>query len=182
METLSALTLLLLLNHLTASCTTQITQSAPASVTTPSRHPNNNDSSLITCGTCDRTVAWEDRSIVCESCNQWSQATCQSVGPAHLTTSMSLMLADTGLSVVAPTTAVSSIDLHAVSPKHTDSTACSIKFTYEAFTPFHSSTPTHTSKQDWNRNRPLRILNIKFKSAVAKKTNRNQLSHPEYKA
>ena len=35
--------------------------------------------SIYPCGTCDRPVTWEDRGIVCDTCNQWYHVTCQSM-------------------------------------------------------------------------------------------------------
>jgi len=31
------------------------------------------------CGTCDKPVSWDDRGIVCDTCNQWYHACCQSM-------------------------------------------------------------------------------------------------------
>jgi len=30
------------------------------------------------CGTCDKPVTWDDRGIVCDTCNKWYHAHCQS--------------------------------------------------------------------------------------------------------
>ena len=53
-------------------------QSVPTAETMSSQR-SKGDSSLAPCATCDRTVAWEDRGVVCESCNQWFHASCQNV-------------------------------------------------------------------------------------------------------
>ena len=31
------------------------------------------------CGTCDKTVDWEDMGIICETCDQWYHAGCQNI-------------------------------------------------------------------------------------------------------
>ena len=38
-----------------------------------------NDSTKYMCGTCDNTVTWEHRGIVCETCDQWYQIDCQNI-------------------------------------------------------------------------------------------------------
>jgi hypothetical protein len=35
--------------------------------------------SLYPCGTCDKPVTWDDGGIVCDTCNQWYHANCQSM-------------------------------------------------------------------------------------------------------
>jgi hypothetical protein len=40
--------------------------------------PSTSDS-LYPCGTCDKPVTWDDRGIVCDTCNQWYHANCQSM-------------------------------------------------------------------------------------------------------
>ena len=54
-------------------------QSVPTAETMSSQQWSKGDSSLAPCATCDRTVAWEDHGVVCESCNQWFHASCQNV-------------------------------------------------------------------------------------------------------
>jgi hypothetical protein len=31
------------------------------------------------CGTCDKTVNWEERGVICETCDQWYHAGCQNI-------------------------------------------------------------------------------------------------------
>ncbi|KAK3102283.1 hypothetical protein FSP39_010205 [Pinctada imbricata] len=38
-----------------------------------------NSSTLYPCGTCDQPVTWDDRGIVCDTCNQWYHTQCQAV-------------------------------------------------------------------------------------------------------
>jgi hypothetical protein len=40
--------------------------------------PSTSDS-LYPCGICDKPVTWDDRGIVCDTCNQWYHANCQSM-------------------------------------------------------------------------------------------------------
>ena len=37
------------------------------------------ESTKFPCGTCDRTVTWEERGVACESCGLWYHASCQSI-------------------------------------------------------------------------------------------------------
>ena len=43
----------------------------------PSGSTTNN--TVYPCGTCDKAVTWDDRGIVCDTCNQWYHAHCQSI-------------------------------------------------------------------------------------------------------
>jgi hypothetical protein len=38
------------------------------------------DATIYPCGTCDQPVTWDDRGIVCDTCNQWYHISCQSMG------------------------------------------------------------------------------------------------------
>lgn len=38
-----------------------------------------NNSTIYPCGTCDNPVTWDDKGIVCDTCNQWYHAHCQSM-------------------------------------------------------------------------------------------------------
>ena len=40
----------------------------------------NSDASRYNCGTCDRTVSWDQKGVACESCGLWYHASCQSIG------------------------------------------------------------------------------------------------------
>jgi hypothetical protein len=37
------------------------------------------DETIYPCGTCDQPVTWENRCIVCDTCNQWYHVSCQSM-------------------------------------------------------------------------------------------------------
>ena len=43
------------------------------------------DATIYPCGTCDQPVTWEDRGIVCDTCNQWYHISCQSMGTVYPT-------------------------------------------------------------------------------------------------
>ena len=36
-------------------------------------------STTYNCGTCDLPVTWQDKAIMCDTCNQWYHPTCQSI-------------------------------------------------------------------------------------------------------
>ena len=38
-----------------------------------------NDSTRYSCGTCDQSVNWDHKGIVCETCDQWFHTDCQNV-------------------------------------------------------------------------------------------------------
>ena len=42
-------------------------------------NPGPENSTVYPCGTRDQPVTWEERGIVCDTCNQWYHATCQSM-------------------------------------------------------------------------------------------------------
>ena len=42
-------------------------------------NPGPENSTVYPCGTCDQPVTWEERCLVCDTCNQCYHATCQSM-------------------------------------------------------------------------------------------------------
>ncbi|CAC5424199.1 unnamed protein product [Mytilus coruscus] len=52
------------------------------------------DKTVFLCGTCDEPVTWEDRGIMCDTCNQWYHTTCQSISSR----TYSILLEDSAIS------------------------------------------------------------------------------------
>ena len=103
-----------------------------------------NDSSLAPRRTCGRTVAWEDRGIVCKTCGQWFYSSCQGIGHRSYI--------DLGASNINCYCEVSgnpncisvAFDLHGIDQLESVF-SCTPSFTHDinqSFTPFHISAPT----------------------------------------
>jgi len=50
------------------------------------------DANIYPCGTCDQPVTWDDRSIVCYTCNQWYKCTIFRANPWALDPTMNLQM------------------------------------------------------------------------------------------
>ena len=142
-----------------------------------------NNSTKYPCGTCDITVTWKDRGVACESCGMWFHAACQSIGsasysnlndsniswkciicdnPNYSNISFDLFGIETEIvSQISPSKTTESIDisLDPISPISRSSN----------FIPNHASTPSTASKPNKQNYRPLRLVNINFRSARGKK-------------
>ena len=137
---------------------------------------NSSNISKYPCGTCDCTVTWDDRGVACESCGMWYHAHCQSISsnsykdlqdsniswrcvicgnPNYSNVSFDLF----GVEVeqASPNSKNSSLSLDPTSP------------TTNSFNPYLVSTPTRVCKQNKLSSRPLRLVNINFRSARGKK-------------
>ncbi|KAI8516360.1 hypothetical protein Bbelb_049410 [Branchiostoma belcheri] len=129
-------------------------------------------SSCVPCGICERTVGWSVRGIECESCGCCFHASCQNIGTQSYL--------DLGASDVkwyselcnAPNYSSVAYDLQGVESENADldvESCDSENLTFcssDSFHPTHNSTPTRQKKQD--KNRPLRILNVNFQSIRGK--------------
>ena len=139
----------------------------------PTPHiPDPNNSSLAPCGTCDRNVGWApDRGVACETCGLWFHATCMNIGSrtySGLDASDVSWYCDVCKS---PNYSTVAFDLHGVEQDSVGTPFSTSHFSFhsnDTFAPNHCSTPTRQSQQNKNKNRPLRIVNINFRSAVGK--------------
>ena len=117
------------------------------------------NTSRYPCGTCDNTVKWADKGTECETCGQWYHAHCQSIG-----TQSYVELDDSQVHwhcIICGNNNYSSIafDLHDLE---------NVEPPYCEFKPYHSSTPSKP-KNPQRKSRPLRLLNINFRSATGKR-------------
>ena len=146
----------------------------PAPLPDPStpQNPDANDSSQAPCGICDRNVGWApDRGVACETCGLWFHATCMNIGSQTY-----LKLDDTEVSWhcdVCKSLNYSTVayDLHGIEQESANTPSSLPHFSFhssDTFSPNHCSTPTRQRQQNKNENRPLRIVNINFRSAVGK--------------
>eukprot|EP00745_Piridium_sociabile_P045808 TRINITY_DN9988_c0_g2_i1.p1 TRINITY_DN9988_c0_g2~~TRINITY_DN9988_c0_g2_i1.p1 ORF type:complete len:264 (+),score=32.88 TRINITY_DN9988_c0_g2_i1:50-841(+) len=120
------------------------------------------------CGTCNIPVTWSQAGIVCETCGQWFHAACQSVG--------STSYGELGKSdvmwhcIICDNENQSRVvyDLYGLDGTGVETSISSIQ-SDKCFHPLHSSTPTRASQQNKKRSRPLRMLNVNFRSVVGKR-------------
>ena len=129
------------------------------------------------CGTCDKTVDWEDRGIICETCDQWCHAGCQNIhtisyqqlGDSELNISWYCIVCNNPnySSTVHDYQSIEVSDMSNMSysrisdiPPHSPEASLPIR-------PVHSSTPTRKTGPK-TCNQPLTILNINFQSIKSK--------------
>ena len=124
------------------------------------------------CGTCDLAVHWNDRGLVCDQCGQWFHGQCQSVDNINYD-----LLGDSSTqwfcAICGSRKSKTAFDLHDVDWAEASlpdfSLNSCITPTDLQFQPQHASTPTRSSQRDKWKERPLRVLNINFQSASAKR-------------
>ena len=137
------------------------------------------DASRFNCGTCDRTVAWDQKGIACETCGLWYHASCQSIGGKSYedlgTSDMTWHCVVCG----NPNYSNIAFDLYSLhnetSTKEPSLMANPNNTTIPPlspdgnFKPIHASTPTRASLQDKFNTRPIRLLNVNFRSVIGSK-------------
>ena len=126
------------------------------------------------CGTCDRSVKWNQRGVACESCGQWFHLGCQDL---ELDTEEYEKLGESDISwrcVICDNAnySTTAFDLHGLSNVHQEfsqSSNCTMNSNLDgSFHPLHASTPTRSSKQDKHTRRPLRFLTLNCRSIIGK--------------
>jgi hypothetical protein len=126
------------------------------------------ESTVFLCGTCEEPVTWEDKAIMCDTCNQWYHTTCQSVNsqtynmlaeenaiawdclicdcPNYSSVCFELILSTSNsFSVLSDTS------LHSPLPS-------------DHIKPVHASTPERKKQNANSSNVPLKMLTINFQS------------------
>ncbi|KAI8495881.1 hypothetical protein Bbelb_262970 [Branchiostoma belcheri] len=130
------------------------------------------------CGTCDRTVGWDDRGLACDTCGQWFHAHCQSMD-----TELYQHHEDLGdnvswhCAICGNPNSKTVFDLYGVEQEsqsgmtHSDASinSCSTPTELQMKRPLHSSTPTRINQQDKQMKRPLRLVNLNLQSSPGKK-------------
>ena len=117
------------------------------------------------CGTCDDSVHWSHRGVVCETCGRWHHTKCQNI---HTRTYENL-----GNSQVIwnctqcdmPNYSSTAFDLFDIEQEEFES-MCALD---PDFNPLHTSTPTRAHKQSKHIKRPLRIININCEGVTGHK-------------
>ncbi|KAL8618799.1 hypothetical protein ACOMHN_000227 [Nucella lapillus] len=152
----------------------------------PNPGPNQNSESASTsvryqCGECSITVGWDDRGVECETCGLWFHAHCQGIG-AETYEGLNNSQVHWYCSNCGCPNSVTVFDLHGtesetwttlLDPSAESETSCSTP-TEVKFQPEHTSTPTRANQQNKRLKRPLRVININFRSVTGKKA---ELSH-----
>ena len=131
------------------------------------------------CGTCDEPVTWEERGIICETCDQWYHASCQTIGSQ---TYEALGDSDLNLSwhcriCERPNYSSTVHDLHSNEVTFCTSSIGSVPDlsvsspspTSYKLKPVHSSTPAKKQQPTQQKLKvPLRVLNMNFQSIKMK--------------
>ena len=136
-----------------------------------------NDSTKYMCGTCDNTVTWEHKGIVCETCDQWYHIDCQNIHSNTYDQLHDSMISWHCLICDNPNYSTCPYDLHSLSvtsnPFETLNHLSGIdennlKSPTNIFKPSHQSTPKQKKKVTSKSKTPLRVLNINFQSIKRK--------------
>lgn len=113
-----------------------------------------NDSTKYTCGTCDNTVTWEHKGIVCETCDQWFHVDCQNIDSKTYDILNDSTISWHCLICGNPNYSICPFDLHGISSsKNTfdnlhhsmqDENSSGLSTPTNRFKPSHQSTYTHS--------------------------------------
>ena len=127
---------------------------------------NSANLSTAPCGVCDREVSWSHRGVNCDTCGLWFHAHCQDIGSQ---TYIDLDNVDITWHCVICGNAkhsMTAFDLHNVEKETLELAS---HHEDQSFRPTHSSTPTRISRQNKQKVRPLRCINVNFQSVTGKK-------------
>lgn len=140
----------------------------------PPMNTTTNKDRQYLCGTCDESVNWSQKGIICETCDQWYHANCQGVHTASYHDLNETNLSWHCLICNAPNYSDTVHDLHSNIVTNSDSihslsdlSNCSEADTTSRRKPLHTSTPIRKQAQR-KTNSPLRILNINCQSIKLK--------------
>ena len=130
------------------------------------------ESTVFLCGTCEEPVTWEDKAIMCDTCNQWYHTTCQSVNSKTYN-----MLADDNAIAwdcrICDCTNYSSVCFELIlstsnSFSVLSDTSLHSPLPYDHIKPVHASTPERKKQNANSSNVPLEMLTINFQSIKSK--------------
>ena len=132
------------------------------------------------CGTCDESVTWSQRGVVCETCGQWFHLGCQDLD-LNSREYENLDSSDISWNCVICANAnysSTAFDLFGIDNTEVSNeiSLCSIN-SDSKFNPLHSSTPSRSSRQDKHTRRPLRFVNVNCQSIVGKTAELANLAH-----
>ena len=133
------------------------------------RMSNNIESSLAPCGVCDREVSWSHKGINCDTCGLWFHAHCQDIGSRTYSNLNEEENQDLTWHCVICGNAkrsTTAFDLYGVE-RETSNIASYHE--NDLFRPNHCSTPTRVSRMNKQKFRPLRCINLNFRSVTGKK-------------
>ena len=134
------------------------------------------------CGTCDNTVTWDQRGVACESCGQWFHASCQSINNSDYNNLDSSDISWRCVICGQPNYSNITFDLYNLSTESAFgaqlSRVCesqsfnSVASMSPNFIPIHCSSPSKDrpkANQNPKYPRPLRFININFRSVKGKR-------------
>ena len=135
-------------------------------VSVPACDMSDAETSRAPCGTCDRSVLWTDKGVACESCGLWFHASCQYIGSRTYYNDLN------NSDVTWHCVICGNINHSLVAFDHDvggSSSTLSVPVSEGGFAPNRVSTQTKNSSHRRQGNRPLRLLNVNFHSAVGKR-------------
>ncbi|CAC5423219.1 unnamed protein product [Mytilus coruscus] len=133
-----------------------------------------NNSTIYPCGKCDKPVTWDDKGIVCDTCNQWYHAQCQSLDTKYYLEHVNnsgiawdcIMCECPNYSTFCYSLVFSTSNQFSIlsdTPLDSPTPTRNLR-------PVHSSTPDNTrkSKATSNTTSTIRMVNVNFQSSKTK--------------
>ncbi|CAC5420015.1 unnamed protein product [Mytilus coruscus] len=134
-----------------------------------------NDSTKYLCGTCNQSVNWDHKGIVCETCDQWYHIYYQGIHSKSYEDLNDSMISWHCIICDKPKYSTVLFDLHSLdSPNpfaslyigdinHSNHPS-SPDYQNQNIKPLHASTPIRRKTRVSSNNKPVRVLNINFQS------------------
>lgn len=133
-----------------------------------------NNSTVYSCGTCDKPVTWDDKAICCETCEQWYHIHCQNVNSRTYSELVDnsavvwdcIVCDNPNYSSVCFNTILSTSNQFSVL---SDTTLAS-PVPGNTLKPVHTSTPDrgNQKKEPSRKTTPIKLLNVNFQSIKSK--------------
>ena len=117
------------------------------------------------CGTCENSVDFEQQAVACDKCGQWFHLGCQELSMNTQEYEELGKNNDSWYCIICNNVNHSTIvfSLHGLTASPTTNSSLDLDTsTSSTFNPLHTSTPTRASRQDKQKRRPLRFININF--------------------
>ncbi|KAL8609469.1 hypothetical protein ACOMHN_037991 [Nucella lapillus] len=125
---------------------------------------------------CDFTVTWDDKGVLCDNCGLWFHTSCQHISLASYDIMNESVNADKswncdlcgGFNKSQTAFDLYGLDEDGVTANESCSTDMSLPAESVDFDPLHTSTPSRAARQDKQKKRPLRLLNVNIRKSTSK--------------
>ncbi|CAC5423879.1 unnamed protein product [Mytilus coruscus] len=124
------------------------------------------DTTVFLCGTCDDLVTWEDKGIMCDTCNQWYNTTCQSISSR----TYNILVEDGAIAwdcIICNCPNYSSVCFEIILSTSNSFSILS-PLPSDCIKPFHASTPDRKNQDKSPKSVPIKMLTVIFQSIKSK--------------